>query len=547
MTTLRTLKAWRTLETLAGDLRGVTMRDLFRSDPRRFERMHERLGDFVFDYSKNLVTPAVLEALMSLAREAGVEKRRDAMFRGEKINTTENRAVLHTALRDPTPDPVLVDGKDVKPEIREVQARMAGFVEAVHSGDWLGASGGRITDVVNIGIGGSDLGPRMVVDALEPYRVRDLRVHFVSNVDGTDISRVLAQLTPDNTLFLVASKTFTTQETLANAHTARDWLVKALGRRAVSNHFVALSTNLEAVTEFGIDPEVMFEFWDWVGGRYSLWSAIGLSIALAVGWDTFTRLLAGAHEMDVHFRTAPLEQNIPVLAGLIGFWNIQFLGARATAVLPYDQSLARLPAYLQQADMESTGKRTTLSGETVDYPTGAVLFGEPGTNGQHSFYQMIHQGTHLIPCDFLAPVRSHYPVGRHQAILLANMFAQSEALMTGRTEDEAWAGLADSGLKGEALDTLLPHVVFPGNRPSNTMLFRVLDPETLGRIIALYEHRIHVQATLWNLNAYDQFGVELGKRLAAVVLPELEKKRGALAHDASTNGLIEFFRLWSED
>lgn len=546
MPTLKDFHAWRTLHGLAGNLRETTLRGLFKNDPNRFERMHTRLGDLVFDYSKHRITGEVLDALLALAHEAGVAKRRDAMFAGDIINTTEHRAVLHTALRDPTDDPVFVDGQDIKPQIRAVRDKMAVFVEAVHLGQWAGATGKRITHVVNIGIGGSDLGPRMVVDALEPYRRANIRVLFVSNVDAADIHRTLAGLNPETTLFLIASKTFTTQETLANAHTARSWLVHALGEKAVSNHFVALSTNLDAVREFGIAPDAVFGFWDWVGGRYSLWSAIGLSIALAIGTDNFDALLDGAHQMDTHFRTSPFEQNMPVLMGVIGFWYTEFFGSQATAILPYDQGLARLPAYLQQADMESNGKRTTLDGQTVTGPTGSIVFGEPGTNGQHSFYQLIHQGTHLIPCDFLAPARSHYPTGRHHAMLLANMIAQSEALMWGRTEAEARADLKARGLKGDALEALLPHVVFPGDRPSSTLLFRTLDPATLGMIIALYEHKIHVQATLWNINAYDQWGVELGKKLAAVVLPELEDPAQPLDHDGSTNALIGLCRVWGK-
>ncbi|WP_041793809.1 glucose-6-phosphate isomerase [Pararhodospirillum photometricum] len=544
MLDLPSLPQWQALAAHAKTLEGTPMRDLFAADPQRFERFHLRLEDLVLDYAKNRLTEETRRLLVDLARATGVEARRDAMVAGEPINTTEGRAVLHVALRDPTDTPIRVDGHDVKPDIRAVKARLAAFTAAVHEGRWTGATGQRLTDVVNIGIGGSDLGPVMVVEALKPYARPDLRVHFVSNVDATHIATTLAGLNPATTLFLVASKTFTTQETLTNAHTARAWIVEALGEAAVRHHFAALSTNAAAVAAFGIDPEAMFGFWDWVGGRYSLWSAIGLPIALAVGFDNFQALLDGAHALDQHFCTAPLEENMPVLLALLGVWYTGFHGARAHAVLPYDQSLHRLPAYLQQADMESNGKSVTLDGRPVTWATGPVLFGEPGTNGQHSFYQLIHQGTHLIPCDFLAPAHSFHPLGRHHAILLSNVLAQAEALMRGRTEAEARAELEARGLSGAALESLLPHIVFPGNRPSNTLLFRQLDPRTLGMIIALYEHKIHVQATIWGINAYDQWGVELGKRLAGAILPELEDSSRPLAHDASTNALIALIRAF---
>ncbi|MBK1678443.1 glucose-6-phosphate isomerase [Rhodospirillum rubrum] len=540
-----TLSAWAALAAHAPTLSDQPLRVLFDADPDRFARFHLRFEDLVLDYSKNRITGETMALLADLARQSGVEARRDAMFAGEPINTTEGRAVLHVALRDPTPTPLVVDGADVKPAIAAVLAHMEAFSEAVRSGAWTGATGKAITDVVNIGIGGSDLGPVMVVEALKAYAKPGLRVHFVSNVDGTHIAETLKGLSPDTTLFLVASKTFTTQETLTNAHTARDWLVGALGEPAVARHFAALSTNAKAVSAFGIDTANMFEFWDWVGGRYSLWSAIGLPIAISVGFANFRALLDGAHAMDTHFREAPIERNLPVILALLGVWYGDFLGARAQAVLPYDQYLHRLAAYLQQADMESNGKRTTLDGKTVAYATGAVLFGEPGTNGQHSFYQLIHQGTSLIPCDFIAPAISHNPLGRHHAILLSNFLAQTEALMRGKTEAEARAELAAQGLAGEALESLLPHKVFPGNRPTNAILVKCLDPRTLGMLIALYEHKIHVQATVWNINAYDQWGVELGKQLAKAILPELEDATISPAHDSSTNGLIALYREFS--
>jgi glucose-6-phosphate isomerase len=534
--------SWAALVDHAKVVAPQQMRALFDADPERFDRFSLRLEDMLLDYSKNRITPETMGLLLDLARDAGVEARRDAMFAGVPINSTEDRAVLHVALRDPTDAPVLVDGTDVKPAIMDVLARMKTFSEAVRSGDWTGATGKAITDVVNIGIGGSDLGPVMVVEGLKAYAKPGLTVRFVSNVDGTHMAETLKGLDPETTLFLVASKTFTTQETLTNAHTARDWLTKALGEDAVAKHFAALSTNGEAVSAFGIDTDNMFGFWDWVGGRYSLWSAIGLPIAISVGFDRFRALLDGAHAMDVHFKTAPLERNMPVILALLGVWYGDFLGASAHAVLPYDQYLHRLPAYLQQADMESNGKRVTLEGTEVSWNTGAILFGEPGTNGQHSFYQLIHQGTHLIPCDFIAPAQSHNPMGSHHAILLSNFLAQTEALMKGKTEAEARAELEAQGKTGAALEALVPHKVFPGNRPTNSILVKTVDPRTLGMLIALYEHKIHVQATVWNINAYDQWGVELGKQLAKAILPELEDITKSPRHDSSTNGLISLYR-----
>ncbi len=462
---------------------------------------------------------------------------------GEKINFTEHRAVLHTALRNRSNRPVYVDGKDVMPDVVRVLGQMRRYSEAVRGGEHRGHTGKQITDIVNIGIGGSDLGPLMACEALKPYSNPALRAHFVSNVDGTHLAETLKQLDAETTLFIVSSKTFTTQETLTNAHSARTWLVEKLDdEAAVARHFAAVSTNLKATGEFGIHPDNVFEFWDWVGGRYSLWSAIGLPIALYIGMDRFEELLGGGHAMDEHFRSAPLEQNMPVLLGLLGVWYGNFFGAQSNAVLPYDQYLHRFPAYLQQLEMESNGKRVDRDGNAVDYDTGMVMWGEPGTNGQHAFYQLLHQGTRLIPADFLAPLYSHNPIGEHHAILLANCFAQTEALMLGKTAEEARAELEAQGLKGEALQALLPHKVFPGNKPTNTLLFDRLTPRTLGMLIALYEHKVFVQGVVWNINSFDQWGVELGKQLAGKILPELHGTAAGSAHDVSTAGLIGRFR-----
>ena len=540
--TLTDLKAWKDLEKNYADVRGTTMREMFAADPDRFEKFSVSMNNMLVDYSKNRVTADTMKLLFDLARESGLEKARDAMFSGEKINITENRAVLHTALRNRSDRPVFVDGKDVMPQIKAVLKKMESFSGAVRSGEWKGATGKAMTDIVNIGIGGSDLGPVMVVEALKHYQKEGLNTHFVSNVDGTHIVETLKRLNPETTLFIVASKTFTTQETLTNAKTAREWLVKALGEDAVAKHFVALSTNTEEVTKFGIDPANMFEFWDWVGGRYSLWSAIGLSIAISVGFDNFVELLTGGFEMDEHFRTAPLEKNIPVILAVLGVWYHNFFGAEAYAVLPYDQYLHRLPAYLQQADMESNGKGVTKAGRPVSYTTGPILFGEPGTNGQHSFYQLIHQGTHLIPCDFIVPAISLNETGDHHPILLSNVFAQAEALMKGKTAAEVRAEFEAQGASEEKIQALLNHKIFSGNRPSNTILVEKIDPRTLGRLIAMYEHKIFVQGVIWNVNSYDQWGVELGKQLAKKILPEIKGNTTVTAHDSSTNGLINAAR-----
>ncbi len=542
MTLLTACAAHSVLQSHAAELADQPMRQLFASDPQRFARFSLRLGPVLFDYSKNRITEKTLGFLADLADQRDLSAWRDAMFNGTQINNTEGRAVLHVALRNRSNRPILVDGQDVMPEVNRVLAQMRHFSESVRSGIWRGATGEKITDVVNIGIGGSDLGPRMVVEALKPYGQSDLKVHFVSNVDGTDIRECLKGCDPARTLFLVASKTFTTQETLTNAHSARAWLVDCLGEGAVGLHFIALSTNEAACTAFGIKPQNMFAFWDWVGGRYSLWSAIGLPIALAVGFDRFIELLDGAHAMDEHFRTSPWHENMPVILGLLGVWYRVYWGAEGTAILPYDQYLHRFAAHLQQVDMESNGKGVTRDGEPLDSPSGSILFGEPGTNGQHSFYQLIHQGSSLIPCDFIASAHSHNPIGDHHPKLMANFFAQPEALMRGKTAEEARAELQAEGKSAEQIAALVPHKVFPGNRPTNSILVERFDPYTLGMLVALYEHRIFVQGVLWGVNSFDQWGVELGKQLAKAILPELGDNALAGDHDGSTKGLIEAYK-----
>ncbi|MBX3231077.1 MAG: glucose-6-phosphate isomerase [Labilithrix sp.] len=538
--------AWQALTKHKEEMARVHMRDLFAKDPERFDRMSVEACGIFLDYSKHRTTDETLRLLVALAKQADVEGWRDKMFAGEKINGTEGRAVLHVALRNRSNRPILVDGKDVMPDVNAVLAKMRSFTERLRSGEWKGHTGKTIEHIVNIGIGGSDLGPVMVTEALKHYSKRDLHAHFVSNVDGTHIAETLRLVDPERTLFIVASKTFTTQETLANAHSARDWLLKQPGMdaSAVAKHFVALSTNEKAVAAFGIDTENMFPFWDWVGGRYSLWSAIGLSIACCVGMDAFEELLAGAHEMDEHFRTAPLDENIPVLLALHGVWYANFFGAETQAILPYDQYLHRFAAYFQQGDMESNGKRVTRDGtpirEAGNYTTGPIIWGEPGTNGQHAFYQLIHQGTRLIPCDFIAPIETLNPLGKHHDLLLANFFAQTEALMRGKTADEARKELAS--LEPAKLEALLPHKVFSGNRPTNSILVQKLGPKTLGALIAAYEHKIFVQGIVWNVYSFDQWGVELGKQLANAILPELESKAPVTTHDASTNGLINLYK-----
>jgi glucose-6-phosphate isomerase len=544
MSALTESSEWKSLQSHHAAIAPRHMRDLFKEDPRRFERFSLRFEDILLDYSKNRITAETMDLLRRLATAADLAGWTRRMFAGEKINVTEERAVLHVALRNRSNRPILVDGSDVMSSINAVLKHMRKFTEDVRGGKWTGYTGKPISDVVNIGIGGSDLGPVMVTEALRPYGAPNLRVHFVSNVDGTHIAEALKPLNPQTTLFIIASKTFTTQETLANAHSARDWFLKAAGdQKAIARHFVALSTNAKEVAKFGIDTANMFEFWDWVGGRYSLWSAIGLSIALFIGMDNFEAMLDGAHAMDEHFRTVPLEHNLPATLGLLGLWYDDFFDAQTHAILPYDQYMHRFPAYFQQGDMESNGKSVTRDGQRIaDYQTGPVIWGEPGTNGQHAFYQLIHQGTKLIACDFLAPIESQNPLGTHHTLLLSNFFAQTEALMKGKTEAEVRAELKADGMSGQRLEKLVPHKVFEGNRPTNSILFQKLTPRTLGSLIALYEHKIFTQGIIWRINSFDQWGVELGKQLAKVILPELEKPGVVASHDPSTNGLINYFK-----
>ncbi|XP_027723463.1 glucose-6-phosphate isomerase [Vombatus ursinus] len=527
----------------------LNLRRLFEADQDRFNRFSLNLdtknGHILVDYSKNLITEDVMKMLIELAKSRGVEDAREQMFKGKKINFTEDRAVLHVALRNRSNTPMLVDGKDVVPEVNKVLEKMKAFCQRVRGGDWKGYTGKTITDVINVGIGGSDLGPLMVTEALKPYSKEGPRVWFVSNIDGTHIAKTLAELNPETSLFIIASKTFTTQETITNAETAKEWFLQAAkDPSAVAKHFVALSTNAPKVQEFGIDTQNMFEFWDWVGGRYSLWSAIGLSIALHVGFDNFEQLLSGAHWMDNHFLTTPLEKNAPVLLAMLGIWYINCFGCETQALLPYDQYMHRFAAYFQQGDMESNGKYITKSGARVDYSTGPIVWGEPGTNGQHAFYQLIHQGTRMIPCDFLIPVQTQNPIrnGLHHKILLANFLAQTEALMKGKTAEEAHKELEAAGKSGDALKKLLPHKVFEGNRPTNSIVFTKLTPFILGALIAMYEHKIFVQGVVWDVNSYDQWGVELGKQLAKKIEPELDSDKPVTSHDASTNGLISFIK-----
>ena len=542
MTSVTSLPAWRALSDHYSEVKDLSMRDLFASDPERFRRFSLSLGDFLLDYSKNRITPSTMALLIDLAQATKIEEKRDAMFEGAIMNKTENRAVLHTALRNCSDRPVMVNGENVMPKVQKVQDQMNAFSEAVRNGAWKGATGKAITNVVNIGIGGSDLGPAMVAEALKPFHKPGLGLHFVSNVDGSHIHQALSQCRPETTLFIVSSKTFTTQETMANAATARNWITESLGEAAVARHFVAISTNAPAVSAFGVDAANMFEIWDWVGGRYSLWSAIGLSVAIAIGFPRFEELLQGGFEMDEHFRTAPLAANMPIILALLGVWYADFFKAPAYALLPYDQFMHRFPAYLQQADMESNGKGVDLNGDPVSCPTGPIVFGEAGTNGQHAFYQLIHQGTHLIPADFIAAAKSQNPIGAHHALLLSNFFAQPEALMWGKTLAEAKMDLEREGLSGAELDQAAPHRVFPGNRPTNSILYSELSPRNLGRLIALYEHKIFVQGAIWNINSFDQWGVELGKKLAKAILPELNADAVVNAHDSSTNGLINHFK-----
>ena len=535
--------SWQKLTRHFEEVKDVEMKDLFAKNPDRFEKMSVRFNDILVDYSKNRITEETLTLLFALAAEVELKDAIGRMFVGEKINETENRAVLHTALRNRDNTPVYQDGHDVMPQVNAVLEKMKLFSNRVRSGEWKGYTGKRISDIVNIGIGGSDLGPVMVTEAMRPYASNNIAVHFVSNVDGTHITETLKPLNPETTLFMIASKTFTTQETMTNAFAAREWFLAAAGDQDhIARQFVALSTNTEKVKAFGIDENNMFVFWDWVGGRYSLWSAIGLSIACYIGFENFEQLLKGAFEMDRHFKNAAFEKNIPVILALIGIWYNNFFGARTEAILPYDQYLHRFAAYFQQGNMESNGKSIDRSGNKVDYQTGPIIWGEPGTNGQHAFYQLIHQGTKLIPADFLAPAVSHNPIGEQHKILLSNFFAQTEALLFGKTEKEVIAELKREGKSGEAIRKLTPHKVFDGNRPTNSILFQQLTPKTLGSLIAMYEHKIFVQGVIWNIFSFDQWGVELGKQLAKKILPELQDDKPVDSHDSSTNGLINAYK-----
>ena len=539
--------SWQKLTSHLLTMQATHMQELFADDPHRFEKFQLSLNDILLDYSKNIVTEETMNLLFNLANEVQLTEAILAMFNGDKINQTEHRPVLHIALRNTSNTPVYVDGVDVMPDVNKVLMQMEIFSTRLIGGEWKGFTGKAITDVVNIGIGGSDLGPLMVIEALKPYH-KNIAPHFVSNVDGTHIAETLKRLNPETTLFIVASKTFTTQETMTNAESAKSWFMeKTNGKGDVEKHFVAVSTNSKAVTAFGIAPENMFVFWDWVGGRYSLWSSIGLSIACTIGFDNFKQLLEGAHDSDNHFKNEPFEKNIPVVLALLGVWYSNFFDAHSEAILPYDQYLHRFAAYFQQGNMESNGKSIDRNGQPVLYQTGPVIWGEPGTNGQHAFYQLIHQGTKLIPCDFIAPAISHNPVGDHHAKLMSNFFAQTEALMTGKTEDQVEQELHEAGMSKEEMKFHLPYRVFAGNRPTNSIMFKKLTPRTLGTLIALYEHKVFVQGVVWNIFSFDQWGVELGKVLAKKILPELTSPDEISSHDASTNGLINYFkRLKSE-
>ncbi|SHN21657.1 glucose-6-phosphate isomerase [Cyclobacterium lianum] len=538
--------AWKALDEASKTSTSIS--NLFESDPGRFDKYHIRFKDILLDYSKNRIDEKIFRSLIDLADQTELKAAISAMFEGKLINGTENRAVLHTALRNRSNTPVYVDGKDVMPEVNRVLEKMRIFSEKVAKGVWKGYTGKPIRSLVNIGIGGSDLGPVMVTEALKPYQHPHLKTYFVSNVDGSHITEVLKQVNPETTLFFIASKTFTTQETMTNAHTARDWFLEnAHDKNEVAKHFVALSTNGNAVREFGIDLNNMFEFWDWVGGRYSLWSAIGLTIACAVGYDNFRKLLEGAHAMDTHFREAPFDKNLPVLLALIGIWNTNFLGAASETILPYDQYMHRFPAYFQQGNMESNGKCIDREGNRVSYATGPVIWGEPGTNGQHAFYQLIHQGTQLVPCDFIAPAQTHNPVGDHHVKLMSNFFAQTEALMNGKSLEMVKEEMRKEGKSPEIIDKIAPHRVFEGNKPTNSILVKKINPSTLGALIAMYEHKIFVQGAIWNIYSFDQWGVELGKVLAKTILPELEAPEKVSGHDSSTNGLINAFKEFRQD
>ncbi len=535
--------SWKRLIDHHHEMKHSHMKDMFNMDQERFKRFSAAFEDIFLDYSKNIINENTMTLLMELADEINLKDAMEKFFSGDRINKTENRAVLHTALRNMSGGPVLLEGKDVMPEVKGVLKQMKSFADRITSRQWHGYSGKPVTDIVNIGIGGSDLGPVMVTEALKPYAASGINVHFVSNIDGTHIAETLKSVLPETTLFMIASKTFTTQETMTNAHTARDWFLSAaIDTAHIKKHFVALSTNADEVEKFGIDPDNMFVFWDWVGGRYSLWSAIGLSIACYIGFDNFSELLAGAHAMDRHFRETPFEKNLPVILALMGIWYTNFFNAETEAILPYDQYLHRFPAYFQQGNMESNGKHTDRSGQEVSYQTGPVIWGEPGTNGQHAFYQLIHQGTRLIPCDFIAPALSHNSIGNHHSILLSNFFAQTEALMKGKTADEAEAELKGSGKNDDEIRKLVPFKMFKGNNPTNSILLKKLTPRSLGSLIAMYEHKIFTQGVVWNIFSFDQWGVELGKALAKKILPELTGTEPVTSHDCSTNGLINTYK-----
>ena len=543
MSDLTRLKSWLALAKHYDEIKDVHMREMFEADADRFEKYSLQINDILYDYSKNRITDETMELLMQLARDADLSNKIEAMFDGEHINHTEDRAVLHTALRDNSSESIMVDGVDVLPEIKSERERVKTLAEEIRTRKWRGASNQAITDVVNIGIGGSHLGPLMVNEALRPHSLHDLDVHFVSNIDENHINDTLEYLNPETTFFIIASKTFTTQDTMVNAETARQWFINKLGDdKYIHRHFSAVTSNVPLAKEFGIAEENIFKMWDWVGGRYSLWSAIGLSTVIAIGSEAFDELLDGAHDVDVHFRETPLEENIPVLMALLGVWYNNFFEAQSMAVLPYDQHLHRFPAYLQQADMESNGKYVDVGGEQVDYTTGPVIFGEIGIAGQHAFFQLLHQGTKLVPADILAPVYSFRCIARHHRALMSNVFAQTEALMRGKTEEEARAELEAEGMSAEKIEALIPYKVFPGNRPTSTLLFDTLDPKTLGAIVALYEHKIFVQGVIWNINSFDQWGVELGKQLAKSILHELNNNDYIGTHDSSTNGLINHYK-----
>ncbi|HET6769462.1 MAG TPA: glucose-6-phosphate isomerase [Chitinophagaceae bacterium] len=540
--------AWKALKEHFSEMKNVHMRELFQNDPDRFSQYSITTRDIVFDYSKNIINDKTRQLLLQLTNECKLKDGIDAMFNGEKINETEGRAVLHTALRNLSSEPVYAEGRDVMPDVRKVLKQMKNFCKRVHDGGWRGYSGKRIKYIVNIGIGGSDLGPLMVTEALKPYWLEDIQTYFVSNVDGTHIAETLKKIKPERTLFLIASKTFTTQETMTNAFTAREWFLEhAVDEKHIAKHFAALSTNEPEVVKFGIDKKNMFQFWDWVGGRYSLWSAIGLSIALTIGYKNFEELLAGAYQTDQHFKNTPLEQNVPVLMALIGIWYTNFFGAQSETILPYDQYMHRFAAYFQQGNMESNGKSIDRNGEQVEYATGPVVWGEPGTNGQHAFYQLIHQGTVMIPCDFIAPAQSHNPIGDHHQKLMSNFFEQTEALMNGKTEEDAAKELEGTGFGIETISKLLPYKVFAGNKPTNSFLLKKITPFNLGQLIAFYEHKILVQGLLWNIFSFDQWGVELGKQLASNILDELKDDERISTHDSSTNGLINTFKQMNID